>query len=115
MHSRLPSCIALHTSDGETYVTCVLSTLNYLYVISLVLCSFALLPHFTLMQMSFITCTHAYFISFEYIGLGHISLSNSFVLIVKSLYDPIMLKTSSLSHTRGGIVINHQKEEIESI
>ena len=92
-------------------MTCVLSTLNLLYVISLVLCSFALLPRFTPMQMSFITCTHAYFISLEYInvGLGHISLPNSFVLIVKRLYEPSMLKTSTRSHTRGGIVINQQK------
>ena len=95
------------------YVTCVLSTLNYLYVISLVLCSFALLPRSTPMQMSFITCTHAYFISFwvHYVGLGHISLPNSFVLIVKSLYDPSMLKTLTLLHTRGSIIINHQKRE----
>ena len=42
-------------------------------------------------------------------GLGHISLTNTFVLIDKSLYDPSMLKTSTLLHTRGGIVINHQK------
>ena len=70
-----------------------------------------LLPRLTPMQMSFIICTHAYFISFgvHYVGLDHISLTNSFVLIAKSLYEPSMLKTSTLSHTRGGIVINHQK------
>ena len=45
----------------------------------------------------------------HYVGLGHISLPNTFGLIDKSLYEPSMLKTSSLSHTRGGIVINHQK------
>ena len=32
MHSRLPSCIVLHTCDGDTYVTCVLSTLIYIYM-----------------------------------------------------------------------------------
>ena len=48
-------------------------------------------------------------------GLGHISLSNTLVLIAKSLYEPRMLKTSSLSHTRGSIVINHQKEGDGSI
>ena len=31
-----------------------------------------LLPRFTPMQMCFITCTHAYFISFEYIVLAWI-------------------------------------------
>ena len=35
MHSRLLSCIVLYTCDGETYVTCVLSTLIYIYVMSL--------------------------------------------------------------------------------
>ena len=45
----------------------------------------------------------------HYVGLGHISLPNSFILIDKSLCDPSMLKTSTLSHTRGGIVIAHQK------
>ena len=51
----------------------------------------------------------------HYVGLGHINLPNSFVRIDKSLYDPSMLKTSTLLHTRGGIVINHQKGEIKSI
>ena len=47
----LLSCIELYICDSDIYVTviydmcalmtCVLSTLNYLYVISLVLCSFA--------------------------------------------------------------------------
>ena len=46
----------------------------------------------------------------HHVGLGHISLPNSFVLIVKSLYEPSMLKTSCLLHTRCCIVINHQKE-----
>ena len=46
----------------------------------------------------------------HYVGLGHISMPNSFVLIVKSLYKLSMLKTSSLTHTGGCIVINHQKE-----
>ena len=50
---------------------------------------------------------HVYWV--YHVGLGHISLPNSFVLIVKSLYEPSMLKTSSLLHTRGCIVINHQK------
>ena len=32
----------------------------------------------------------------HHVGLGHISMPNSFALIVKSLYEPSMLKTSSL-------------------
>ena len=76
------------------------------------LCSLALLPCFTPIQMSFISYTHAYFTyCVHHVGLGHISMSNSFALIVKSLYEPSILKTSSLLHTRGCIVINHQKGE----
>jgi hypothetical protein len=46
------------------------------------------------------------------VGLGYISKPNPFVLIVKCLYEPSKLKTSliSFTHTRGGVVINHQKE-----
>ena len=66
MHSHLPLCIALHTYGGDTYVTCVLSTLIYIYVMSLGYAHVLLLPCFTPIQMSFISCTHAYFISIEY-------------------------------------------------
>ena len=116
----LLSCIELYLCDSDIYmivivmryVTCVLSTLNYLYVISLVLCSFALLPRFTPMQneLYFLYSCLFHIFGVHYVGLGHISLTNSFVLIAKSLYEPSMLKTSTLSHTRGYIVIDHQKE-----
>ena len=36
----------------------------------------------------------------HHVDLGHISTSNSFALIVKSLYEPSMLKTSSLTYSR---------------
>ena len=69
-------CIRLYLCDSDIYVIMIFDMcalyLNLLYVISLVLCSFALLPRFTPMRMSFITCTHAYFISFEYIMLAWI-------------------------------------------
>ena len=58
VHSRLLSCIVLYTCDCQTYVTCVLSTLIYIYHVTW-LCSFAVLPCFTLFQMSFTSCTHA--------------------------------------------------------
>ena len=92
-------------------MTCVLSTLIYLYVMSLGYANLVCFRVFTLMQMSFISCTHAYFISIEYTMLawGHISMPSSFALIVKWLYEPSMLKTSSLLHTLGCIIINHQK------
>ena len=50
---------------------------------------------------------HIYWV--HHVGLGHIRMPNASVLIIKSLYEPNMLKTSSLSYTRGCIVINHQK------
>ena len=49
---------------------------------------------------------HIYWV--HHVGLGHISMSNSFALIVKSLYEPSMLKTSLILRTRGCVVINHQ-------
>ena len=92
-------------------MTCVLSTLNYLYVISLVLCSFVFASVFysdaNELYLLYSCLFHIFWV--QCVGLGHIRLSNSFVLIVKSLCDPSMLKTSSLSYTRGSIVINHQK------
>ena len=75
MHSCLLLCIELlkcdRNRDINVIVICDMCALYFeLFVISLVLCSFALLPHFTLMQMSFITYTHPYFISIEYIMLA---------------------------------------------
>ena len=56
----------------DIYVICDMCALYFdLYICRVTwLYSFALLPHFTPMQMSFITCTHAYFISFDYIMLA---------------------------------------------
>jgi hypothetical protein len=53
-------------------VTCVLSTLPYICHVTC-LCSFALLLHYTLIQMSFTFCTRAYFISCEYIMLAWVN------------------------------------------
>ena len=117
MHSSCVYSYALNyiyvivISTWSWYMTCVLSILNHLYVISLVLCSFAFASAFysdaNELYYLYSCLFHIFWV--HYVGLGHISLPNSFVLIVKSLYEPSMLKTSSLSHTWGGIVINHQK------
>ena len=70
----LLSCILLYLCDSDIYVIVIFDMcalyFKFLYVISLVLCSFDLLPCFTPMQMSFISYTHAYFISLEYIMLA---------------------------------------------
>ena len=106
VHSHLLSCIALYTCDGETYVTCVLSTLIYIYVMSLgyahLLCFCILLQYKWALLM---------LISYHCVGLGHISMPNPISLVVKCLDEPSMLKTSPISytHTQGYVVINHQK------
>ena len=68
------SCVYLHALN-DIYVI-VIFDMCALYFITIYmsyhLCyaHLPLLPRFTPMQMSFITCTHAYFISFEYIMLA---------------------------------------------
>ena len=113
MHSRLLSCIALHTCDGEIYVTCVLFTLTYIYMschlVMLIWFASAFYSDSNELYFLYSCLIHIYWV--HHVGLGHISMSNSFALIVKSLYEPSMLKTSSLTHTWGCIVINHQKGE----
>ena len=98
-------------STWSWYMTCVLSTLNSLYVISLVFCSFAFASvfYFDANELYYLYLCLFYIFWVHYVGLGHISLPNTFVLIAKSLYEPSMLKTSSLSHTWVSIVINHEK------
>ena len=118
MHSCLLLCIELYLCDSDIYmivivmryVTCVLSTLNYLYVITCVmLICFASAFYSNANELYYLYSCLFHIYRVHHVGLGHISLPNTFVLIVKSLYEPSMLKTTSLSHTQGGIVINHQK------
>ena len=70
----LLSCILLYLCDSVIYVIVIydMCALYFELFMSYHLCYalLSLLPHFTLMQMSFITCTHAYFISFEHIMLA---------------------------------------------
>ena len=65
------------------------------------LCSFALLPHLysdsNELYFLYSCLIHIYWV--HHVGLGHISMSKPFVLIVKSLYEPSMLKTSLISFT----------------
>ena len=69
------------------YMTCVLSILNHLYVISLVLCSFAFASAFysDANELYYLYSCLFHIFGVHYVGLGHISLPNSFVLIVKKL------------------------------
>ena len=67
-------CIKLYLCDSDIYVVVIydMCALYFELFMSYHLCyaHLPLLPRFTPMQMSFITCTHAYFISFEYIMLA---------------------------------------------
>ena len=101
MHSCLPSCIALHTCDCDTYVTCVLSTLIYIFMschLVMLIC-FASVFYSDSNELYFMySCLiHIYWV--HHVGLGHISMSNPFALIVKSLYEQNILKTSLVSST----------------
>ena len=64
--------VELYKCDSDIYVICDMCALYFdLYICHVTwLCSFALLSRFTPMQLSFISCTHAYFISVEYIMLA---------------------------------------------
>ena len=71
----LLSCILVYLCDSDIYVIVIydMCALYFEFIdMSYHLCyaHLLLLPRFTPMQMSFITCTHAYFISFEYIMLA---------------------------------------------
>ena len=99
MHSRLLSCIVLYTCDGETYVTCVLSTLFYICHVTW-LCSLVLLTFYSdSNELYFMYSYLIHIFWLHHVGLGHISMPNPFVLIVKSLYELSMLKTSLISFT----------------
>ena len=94
-------------------VTCVLSTLilKYMSYHLIMLICFASAFYFDSNELYFLYSCLIHIYCIHHVGLGHVSMSNSFALIVKSLYEPSMLKTSSLTHTLGCIVINHQKGE----
>ena len=101
MHSCFLSCIALHTCDSETYVTCVLSTLIYIdmscHLIMLICFASAFYSDSNELYFMYSCLIHIFWV--HHVGLGHISMSNPFTLIVKSLYEPSMLKTSLISST----------------
>ena len=117
----LLSCIELYLCDSDIYVIviCDMCALYFelfiCHITCVMLICFASAFYSDANELYYLYSCLFHIFGVHYVGLGHISLPNSFVLIDKSIYDPSMLKTSSLSHTRGGIVINHQKEDIESI
>ena len=117
MHSCLLLCIELlkcdRNHDINVIVICDMCALYFQLFICHVTCvmliCFASAFNSDANELYYLYSCLFHTFGVHYVGLGRISLSNSFGLIAKSLYEPRMLKTSSLSHTRGGIVINHQK------
>ena len=117
MHSCLLLCIELHKCDRnhDIYVTCDMCALYFelfiCHITCVMLICFVSAFNSNANELYYLYSCLFHTFGVHYVGLDHISLPNSFVLIDKSLYDPSMLKTSTLSHTRGSIVINHQKGE----
>ena len=85
-------------STWPWYMTCVLSTLNDLYVISFVLCSFAFAStlHFDANELYYLYSCLIHIFWVHHVGLGHISLPNALVRIDKSLYEPCISKNLTL-------------------
>ena len=80
----------------------VCSLLWFIYIWHVTpLCSFALLPCFNSdsneLYFMYSYLIHIFWV--HHVGLGHISMSNPFAIIVKSLYEPSILKTSFISFT----------------
>ena len=106
------SCLRLYLCDSDIYVIviCDMCALYFeLFICHIMLICFASVFYSDANELYYLYSCLFHIFGVHYDGLGHISFTNSFVLIAKSLYEPSMLKTSSLLHTRGGIVINHQK------
>ena len=108
-------CIKLYLCDSDIYMIMIFNMcalyfeLIICHITCVMLICFASAFYSDANELYYLYSYLFYIFGVHYVGLGHISLTNSFVFIAKSLYEPSMLKTSSLSHTRGGIVINHQK------
>ena len=115
MHSCLLLCIELLKCDRnrDIHVICDMCALYFelfiYHITCVMLICFASVFNSDANELYYLYSCLFHTFGVHYVGLGHISLPNSFVLIAKSLYDPSMLKTSSFLHTRGCIVINHQK------
>ena len=111
------SCFLLYLCDSDIYVIviCDMCALYFESFICHITCAmlfcFASVFYSGANELYYLySCIfHIFWVHHD--GLGHISLPNTFVLISKSLYEPSLLKNSSLSYTQDSIVINHQKEE----
>ena len=103
---------------SDIYVICDMCALYFDLYICHVTClySFALLPRFysdaNELYLLYSSLFHIYWV--HHVGLGHISLPNSFVLIIKSLYEPSMLKTSLISFTYSRLCC-HQSLKMERL
>ena len=98
----LLSCIKLYLCDCDIYVI-VIFDMCALYF-ELFICHITCVMLICLASVFYSDANELYYLYsclfhiywVYHVGLGHISLPNYFVLIVKSLYEPSMLKTLTL-------------------
>ena len=105
------SCVILH-AFMFTFMHCIiymwwwdLCDMCALYIVLYMSCHLVMLIGFAFVfysdsnELYFMYSYLIHIFWVHHVGLGHISMSNPFVLIVKSLYEPSMLKTSLISFT----------------
>ena len=99
-YSCLLLCIELHKCDRnhDIYVTCDMCALYFVlficHITCVVLICFAFAFYSDANELYYLYSSLFHILWVHYVGLGHISLLNSLVLIDTSLYEPSMSKTS---------------------
>ena len=100
MHLCLLLCIELLKCDRDIYVICDMCALYFelfvCHITCVMLICFASAFNSDANELYYLYSCLFHTFGVHYVGLGHISLPNTFVLIVKSLYEPSMLKTLSI-------------------
>jgi hypothetical protein len=114
MHSCLFLCIVIYVIFAGLWDLCDMCSLYFvIYMIChlVMLICFAFVFYSVSNELYFVYSCLFYIFWVHYVGLVRLSIPNPFDLNVICLYEPSMFKTSliSFTHTRGSVVINHQK------
>ena len=124
MHSCLLSCIELYLCDSDIYMmwylcdmwhVCSLLWIIYMSYHLVMLIFFASAFYSDANKLYYLYSCLFYIFWVHHVGLGHISLSNFFVLIDKGLYEPSMLKPNLFHILEVVLSSITKKGEIESI
>ena len=117
----LLSCILLYLCDSDIYVI-VINDMCALYfalfichVTCVMLICFAFAFNSDANELYYLYSCLFHTFGVHYVGLGHISLTNTFVFIDKSLYEPSLSKTSPFHILEVVLSSITKKGEIESI